>query len=417
MSGDARTSSLGPLRHPNFRWFFLATSINMMGGTMAPVALAFAVLEISDSPSALGQVLAANSIPLVVFLLLGGVIADRVDRARLIQLGMLLAGLSQAAAATLVITDTAEIWHLIVLEAMNGVVFAASFPAQQGLLPEIVDASDLQAANVLRSMVRGALTVIGPTTSALLVVGVGAGWALAFDAATWLVASLVMTRVRIPPRPARTGAQPSTFTELREGWTVVVGHTWLWVIVLAFAFLNAIHTGAWFTLGPALAKDTIGERGWGLALSAEAIGLLLCAVVMLRLRLERPLLAGMLGITALAAPIIALGSGAPLALIVVCAFVAGAGTEIFSLGWNLAMQENIPKEVISRAYSYDALGSFVAMPVGQLMFGPLGEHFGIGRVIVIAGFAYAAICLVTLSSRSVRELPRRRAGAEAPADA
>jgi len=401
------TRSFSPLRQPNFRWFFLATSINLMGGTMASVALAFAVLEISDSPSALGQVLAANSIPLVIFLLLGGVIADRVDRARLIQVGMLLAGLSQAAAASLVIAGVAEIWHLIVLGAVNGVVFAGSFPAQQAVLPELVDPDDLQAANVLRSMVRGGLTVIGPTLSALLVVTVGPGWALAFDACTWLVASAVMALVRIPPRPARVGTEPSTWSELREGWTVFVGYTWLWVVVLAFGFLNAIHSGAWFTLGPARAKETIGAGGWGVALSAEAIGLLLCAVVALRVRLERPLLVGMLGISLLAAPIIALGSGASLPVITLCALVAGAGTEVFSLGWNLAMQENVPREVLSRAYSYDALGSFIAMPVGQLLFGPLGEHFGIGRVIVIAGVAYLAIALLTLSSSSVRGLSRR----------
>lgn len=406
MAGEARARSFGALRHPNFRWFFLATSINMMGATMASVALAFAVLEISDSPSALGQVLAAHSIPLVVFLLLGGVIADRVDRARLIQVGMTLAALTQGSAAALVISGSAEIWHLIVLEAVNGTVFAASFPAQQGLLPELVEPEDLQSANVLRSLVRGGLTVVGPTVSALLVVSVGAGWALAFDAATWAVAAVVMLKVRIPPRPA-SADQSSTWNDLREGWTVVVGHTWLWVVVLAFAFLNAIHTGAWFTLGPAMAKDTIGEAGWGLALSAEAVGLLLCTVVMLRLRLERPLLAGMLGIAFLAAPIIALGAGAPLTLIVVCAFVAGAGTEIFGLGWNLAMQENIPGEVLGRAYSYDALGSFVALPVGQLLFGPLGEHFGVGRVIVVGGVAYLVIALATLLSRDVRSLRRR----------
>lgn len=406
MAGETRARSFGALRHPNFRWFFLATSINMMGATMASVALAFAVLEISDSPSALGQVLAAHSIPLVVFLLLGGVIADRVDRARLIQVGMTLAALTQGSAAALVISGSAEIWHLIVLEAVNGTVFAASFPAQQGLLPELVEPEDLQSANVLRSLVRGGLTVVGPTVSALLVVSVGAGWALAFDAATWAVAAVVMLKVRIPPRPV-SADQSSTWNDLREGWTVVVGHTWLWVVVLAFAFLNAIHTGAWFTLGPAMAKDTIGEAGWGLALSAEAVGLLLCTVVMLRLRLERPLLAGMLGIAFLAAPIIALGAGAPLTLIVVCAFVAGAGTEIFGLGWNLAMQENIPGEVLGRAYSYDALGSFVALPVGQLLFGPLGEHFGVGRVIVVGGVAYLVIALATLLSRDVRSLRRR----------
>jgi membrane associated rhomboid family serine protease len=183
--------------------------------------------------------------------------------------------------------------------------------------------------------------------------------------------------------------------------------------VLAFAVLNAIHTGAWFTLGPPLAKDTIGEQGWGLVLSAESLGLLAMTAVMLRRRLERPLVLGMLGIAFAGAPLVLLGAEPALVPLLVAAFVAGAGIELFSLGWALAMQENIEERLLSRAYSYDMLGSFVAMPVGQLAYGPLGAAFGYRDVLVASGVVYAAIALLTLLSPAVRGL--RRAAVEDPA--
>jgi hypothetical protein len=195
--------------------------------------------------------------------------------------------------------------------------------------------------------------------------------------------------------------------ELREGWTVFRTTTWLWVVVLAFGALNAIHSGAISTLGPVLAKQSdIGERGWGLILSAEAVGLLAMTLVMTRVRLERPLLFGMVGIGALALPMVMLGLHPHVVPVMAVAVLAGAGTEIFNLGWNLAMQENIADDMLSRAYSYDALGSFVAIPVGQLLFGPLGVAFGVQRVILVGGLVYAAIVALTLMSRAVRRLPR-----------
>ena len=269
-----RPDTLAPLRRPVFRWYFAARLVNLLGTTMAPVALAFAVLDLSDSPSALGRVLAAQSIPLVVFLLVGGVIADRFDRAKLLRITNIGAGLSQGAIAALVLTDTAELWHLICLAAVNGTLAAVSFPAMASVVPTLVPREHLQPANVLLSMQRATLAVVGPSVAAVLVVTVGPGWALAIDAATWLVSAALLLGVHIAPRdPAPEGEASSSFVaELKEGWTVFTGYTWLWVIVLAFGLLNAIHAGAWFTLGPAVAKDTIGERGWGYVLSAEAIG-------------------------------------------------------------------------------------------------------------------------------------------------
>jgi hypothetical protein len=204
----------------------------------------------------------------------------------------------------------------------------------------------------------------------------------------------------------RDGSAPSTLAELREGWSLFVGTTWLWVIVLAFGVLNAIHSGAFNTLGPVVAKDTIGEQGWGYILSAESLGLLAMTAVMLRRRLERPLFYGMLGIASAGFPMVLFGAKPELVPLVALAFVAGAGIELFSLGWTLAMQENIEERMLSRAYSYDALGSFVAMPIGQLAYGPLALAFGFRDVLIVSGIAYTAICLLTLLSTSVRNLQR-----------
>jgi MFS family permease len=398
-------ASLAPLRQPSFAWYFTSRFSNTLGSMMAGVALTFAVLDLTDSAAALGQVLAARTIPMVLFLLFGGVIADRLPRTLVLQLSNLLSAATQGVVAYLVISGNADLWMIISLEAVNGTVSALSFPAMASMVPQLVPRGQLQAANALLSLSRGGLTIVGPTIGALLVVTVGSGWALAADALTWLLAAGFLLPVRIPPRPT-TGPAAGTLRELREGWSFFVSTRWLWVVVLAFGVLNAIHAGAWFTLGPAIAKATIGEQGWGLVLSAESIGLVSMTLVLLRLDVRRPLLVGMIGCSLMAVPLVVLGVAPHLVLLLVASFVAGAGIELFSIGWNLAMQENIDDSMLSRAYSYDALGSFVAMPVGQLLYGALGDAFGFRDVLLVSGIVYAVVALATLSSRSVRELPR-----------
>ncbi|MGH3587498.1 MAG: MFS transporter, partial [Pseudonocardia sp.] len=373
------------------------------------------VLDITDSATALGQVLAAHTIPLVLFLLFGGVIADRLPRALVLQVSNLLSALSQGILAWLVITGEAELWMIITLAAVNGLVDSVGFPAMASMVPQLVQRSHLQSANALLSLSRGGLTIAGPSISALLVVTVGPGWALAVNALAWLVSAALLMPVKIPPRPPKE-EQTSTLQELREGWSLFKNTTWLWVVVLAFGVLNAIHIGAWFTLGPAAAKETIGEQGWGFVLSAESAGLLLMTVILLRVKLKRPLYVGMLGCSLMGVPMVVLGVEPHLLTLLLVTFVAGAGIEVFSIGWSLAMQENIAEDKLSRAYSYDALGSFVAMPVGQLIYGPLGEAFGYRDVLVVSGILYAAIALFTLTSRSVRNLERAHADA-APVEA
>jgi MFS family permease len=400
------SAALAPLRNRSFAWYFASRLVNTFGTMMANIALAFAVLDIEDSPAALGQVLAAHTVPMVVLLLWGGVISDRFPRTLVLQASNTASAITQGLIALLVITGTAELWMVLVLSVVHGSVSAISFPAMASMVPQLVPRDQLQPANALLSLTRNGLTVLGPTVGALLVVTIGSGWALAVDAATWLAAALLLLPVRIPPRERR--ATTSTITDLREGWTFFWSTTWLWVVVVAFGVLNMIHVGTMQTLGPAVAEDTagVGRQGWGFVLSAEALGLLAMAVVLLRVRLERPLFWGMASIMLAALPMVMLGADPVLVTLVVAAFVGGAGIEVFSMGWNLAMQENIDDEMLSRAYSYDALGSFVAMPIGQLLWGPLAVWLGSGRVLVGSGVVYALICALVLCSRSVRDLPR-----------
>jgi MFS family permease len=406
-------ASFAPLRNRSFAWYFASRFVNTFGGMMANIALAFAVLDIEDSPAALGQVLAAHTIPMVVLLLWGGVISDRFPRTLVLQASNVASAVTQGLIALLVITGAAELWMVITLSVVHGAVSAIAFPAMASMVPQLVPRDQLQPANALLSLTRNGLSVLGPTVGALLVVSIGSGWALAVDAATWFVAALLLLPVRIPPRERK--ASTSTVAELREGWSFFWSTTWLWVVVVAFGFLNMIHVGTMQTVGPAVAQDVegVGRQGWGFVLSAEAVGLLAMAVVLLRVRLERPLFWGMLGIALASVPMIMLGAEPVLVALVVAAFVGGAGIEVFSMGWNLAMQENIDDDMLSRAYSYDALGSYVAMPIGQLLWGPLALWLGASEVLVASGVAYAAICLLVLCSRSVRDLPR---AAVTPAD-
>jgi MFS family permease len=405
-------ASLAPLADVRFRWFFASRTVNIWGTTMAPVALAFAVLAVEDSATALGQVLAARSVPMVLFLLVGGVVADRFGRLLVIQVANAVCVLTQGLAAYLVITGHAELWQLVAIEAVNGTAAAVSFPAMQALVPQLVPRDQLQPANALLSMVRGSLFALGPTTAAVLVATVGPGWALAADALTWLAALALLAPVRVARTTAVGGG--SVVADLRDGWHFFRTTTWLWVVVVTFGLLNAIMSGAWSTLGPPLARDTIGVTGWGYVLSAQAVGLIVTSVVLLRRSVPRPLVAGMLGCLAFAAPLLMLGLDPALLPLLVASFLAGAGIEVFSLGWALAMQENVPDAMLSRAYSYDALGSFLAIPLGQLTYGPLGEHLGLRPVLVASAVAYAAICLLALSSRSVRTLERRPASTPVP---
>jgi MFS family permease len=407
------TRAIGVLDDRRFRWYFVGRLVSMIGSSMTAVALAFAVLHIGSAKD-LGLVMAVFSVSQIAFLLIGGVLADRLPRAVIIQSTYALTALTQGTVATLFLTGTASMPRLLVLEGINGAASAFTMPAMQGLLPQLVSRQQLQQATALMSFVRSATMIGGPVVAGVLVVGPGPGWALAVDAVTFVIAIVCFSRIRLPRATARAS---SMLADLRDGWREFTSRTWLWVIVLAFGFINAIHVGAWTILGPAVAiahPDALGARGWGLVMSAEAVGGILMTVVLMRLPMERPLLLGMLAVSVMVVPLSVLGLHPATLPLMVGALLAGAGMETFDTGWNVAMAEHVPTEALSRVSSYDMLGSFIAMPLGATFFGWVVGVADPGTVLVCSAAAYALICLGTLLFPAVRTLKRIDIGTTAP---
>lgn len=398
--GSAKAPTL--MSSTPFRWFFVSRTLTLFANTMLPLLLAFAVLDITSSATALGIVLASRSIPLVVFMLVGGVVSDRFSRSTVLVVGNLLSGVTQAAAAALLITGTAELWSLAVLEAINGVVVAFMFPAMTSVVPMVVERDQIQSANALFGFARNGSTILGPALGGLFYVTLGAGWGLAANAVMFFVATYCMSRLRLPVVAREAGV--SVREDLREGWIAFTSRTWVWAGVGSWAVFNMVEAGVVSTLGPLIAKNTIGAGAWGLVLSAEGIGFVLMTAVLIRVRLKYPLRAGLLGMSVVLLPLLVLGIAPALVPLLVTFLLAGAGAEILAIGWQTALHEHVPNEVLSRVSSYELLGSFVAIPIGQLLVGPLSNLWGQRDLAIAAGILCVVAAGLPLLSRSVRNL-------------
>ncbi|MFB7251514.1 MFS transporter [Microbacterium sp. NPDC056234] len=397
---------LAAMQDRSFRWFFIARAITMITGSMSSIALAFAVLEIDNDARSLSYVLAAFTVSNIVFILFGGVVADRMPRALVIQACYVIDILSVGAMATLLFTGTATVPLLMLLSIVTGASTAFVMPAMQGIIPQLTTPEHLQQANAMLSFVRSAVTIGGPIIAGILVTAVGPAWAMVVQVFGWLIAIPVLALVRLPP-PAGDGSS-SLFHDLRLGWNEFWSRTWLWTIVLAFMVMNAIHVGAWSVAGPYIAKndDRLGIAGWGWVLAAEGVGVLLMTLVLMWVPLKRPLRLGMIGMAVFAIPLTMLGVHPAVVLLAIAAFIAGTGHELFSTGWNVAMMENVPIDRLSRVSSYDMLGSFVVMPIGTLAYGWLITSADVTTVLVVSGILYAVIALSTLAVPSVWRMGR-----------
>jgi MFS family permease len=402
-------ASAAPLREREFRLLFLGRTVSVAGSAIAPIALAFAVLELTDSSaSALGLVLAARTVPQIVFLLLGGVWADRLPR-HLVMVGSnLVSAGSQGAVAILLLTDVAELWHLIALQLVAGASSAFFFPASAGIVPQLVPRALLQPANALLRLSLNSTQIAGAAAGGLLVATAGSGWAMAFDAVTYLVAAGVLGLMRLP-RTYRLAAT-NVLTDLRDGWREFTARTWLWAIVIGFGFLNATHQGSSNVLGPAIARDELGgAAAWGLILAGQSAGLVLGGLLLLRLRPRRPLLVGCGSIALMVPGLLLLALHAPVLVIAAAYLLAGIGIELFSVFWDLSLQEHVPQERLSRVYSYDALGSFVLIPLGLMAAGPIADVIGREATLVAAAAVVLIVTAAMVSIRDVRRLGRHEA--------
>lgn len=396
-----------------FRWLLAARTTSLLGNAMAPVALAFAVLDLTGSVTDLGLVVASRSVASVALLLMGGVIADRLPRHLVLSGSSVAAALTQGAVATLVLTGTASVPLLVVLGVVNGAVSAVSFPASSALTPQTVPPEVLQAANAVLRIGANGSAILGAALGGILVASVGPGWGLAADAVSFLLAAGMFRAVRLV-RAAPPPGGTSVLAELREGWGEFRSRRWVWTVVLQFAVVNAAFVGGVAVLGPVVADATIGRAAWGFVLAAEAVGLLVGGVLALRWAPRRALGIGVAASAMLAAPVLALaavaGHGAQgphaVILLLVAGLLSGVAVEQFSIAWDVSLQQHVPPERLARVYSYDAVGSLVAVPVGQVTVAPLAAAFGTVPALLCCGVAILLATAFALGTPAVRTLER-----------
>jgi MFS family permease len=397
----------------SFRLFFLGQGVSAVGDRIVSVALAFGVLDLTGSVKDLGVVLAAQTVPLVAFVLLGGVWSDRLSRRSVMIASDVTRAGAQGASALLLVTGNAHVWQLVVLQAVHGTAEAFFLPASQALLPETVAAADLQQANALIAVSGNIANIGGPAAAGVLVATLGAGWGLAIDAGTFLAsaAALWLMRVQaIVPAP-RTG----TFSELRAGWRAFRSRTWLWVSVLEFMAANALSFSPYLVLGPEVARTSLGgPAAWAAIGTASGIGALLGGTFGLRWHPRFPLRAMFVTSLLGTSPLLALlAASAPLPALLGAAVISGMSITFFNLVWFTVVQQRIPGEELSRISSWDALGSYVISPIGLAAAGPIGIALGIPTTLYAAAALGVLSTLAVLAVPSVRNLTNGRA-AERP---
>ena len=391
------------LRERQFRLLWLGQTASTIGDRLVFVALALYVTDIG-SPTDVGIVLAAHAFPLVAFVILGGVWADRLPRHKLMVATDLIRFSAHGLLAALILTGTVEIWHIVVIEAVFGAAEAFFRPAYTGLMPQTVPEELLQEANAATALVNTIAEFAGPAFATALVLGVGAGWAFALDAVTFLISAAFVIRVR-PRRRGEAKSQGSIVTDLREGWAEFRARTWVWGTVAIFSFLLIFALAPYFVLGATVAEDVYGSRGfYGVLAAAMGAGTIAGAVISLRWRPERPLLTAFVLNLGWPAAIVVFAAGAPRPLLVTLFVLAGAGFSLFEVWWQTALAQRIPPHALSRVSSYDWMGSLALLPLGYLLAGPIGEAVGPAEVMIAGGSIGLVIASLGFAIPDVRRL-------------
>lgn len=393
-----------PFRERPFRLLFAGRAVSSFGDALVPVALTFAVLHLTGSLSDLGIVLAAQTVPLVLFVLLGGVWADRLPRQKVMLASDLVRFATQGASAVLILDGTARVWQLAALQAVYGMADGFFTPAANGLVPQVVAAEDLQRANAALGLSENTTSILGPAIAGVLVVGVGAGWGLAVDAATFVLSAAFLSVLRVDPvvQLAREHAG-SMLGELRAGWKAFASRRWLLVSVGYFTLMFAFGFSTLKVLGPEVAQKHLGGPGaWAAISTATGVGAIAGGLLALRWKPAHPLRAAFI-ISLFGAPLtlLLLGAQAALWLIILTALIEGVIGSFFNAVWFTAMQQAVPADEISRVTSWDAVGSYALQPVGLALVGPIAVAVGVSATLYAAGIVFLAITVGVILMPSI----------------
>lgn len=407
----------GALRERRFRLLWLGQATSTLGDGLVPVALAFAVIQTLDgSPTELGIVLAAQTLPLVVFVLAGGVWADRLPRQMVMLVSDVIRCVIQATIAVLLLSGHAQLWELVVLVAIYGTAQAFFQPAATGLVPATISPQRLQQANALLGLSRSLAFVVGPAVAGVIAATTNPGSVFVVDSATFAVSATSLALLRLS-RSRREGERHSFLADLKGGWHELISHTWLWVIVAWAATYLGIVVAPWMTLGPVVAKQSLGgAAAWGLIAAGWGAGTVAGGLIALRWKPVRPMLTCTLLVLLVAPAVALLALHAPAPMIAAAQMAGGVGMGVFSAVWQTTLQQHVREDALSRVSAWDWMGSFLFLPLGLIAAGPVADLIGISTTLWIA-VAWAVLSTLTvLLVPSVRNL-RRLDEAEEPEEA
>jgi MFS family permease len=366
----------------NFHLLFAARSISYFGTYLAPIAVAFAVLDLTGSASDTGIAFACWTLAQVATLLVGGVVADRLPR-RLVMVGSDAANVCvRGAMGALLVSGHARIWELFVLQALGGAATAFYSPASSGLVPELVEASQLQRANAFLGIARYLSFPLGAATGGAIVATIGSGTALLVDAGTYAASALLLSGIRLPAR-ALAAATPNFLVELRDGWRAFTEHTWVWLLTAWIALYFLITYAPFFVLGPYIAKHDLGGAGpWGTVVTGEGIGALAGALVGLRVRPGRPwvVVGAIFALTSVQSVLLA--AHASFVIIAIAAVIAGFSFSLGSVIFETGVQRAIAPEKLSRVSAYSWMCAMVFLPLGYALAGPIAAAIGMSAYLV-----------------------------------
>ena len=391
-------------------------TISALGDGVTLTALAWQVLVLTGSGAAMGAVLVAETVPRVLFLLLGGVVADRFSRRNVLLWSDTIRGVAVGAIAVLGWMGLLALWHLIVLGAIFGLASAFFFPAYQSIPPQLVDADTLPSANALNGMSRQMSQLFGPALGATLVALSDPSAAFAIDALSFGVSAALLLAVRVPPLPKETydGVKPGGLRglvgDIREGLGYVMRSPWLWVTI-AIASLGNVGLAPMQVALPKLIKSVYGQGVWLLGATGTAVAAGSLVTMLLIGQARRVRHRGILaygGLIASSLAVIVFGlplphQYAPAIAIAVSVFF-GAGLAIFELIWVTSLQELVPMEKLGRVSSVDWVGSLALMPVGLALVGVLTDRVGASWVFLAGGALNLALELIALTVPGIRKL-------------
>ncbi|MFD9689117.1 MFS transporter [Kitasatospora sp. NPDC059146] len=401
---------LAVLREREFTRFFVGYTTSLLGSSMAPVAVAFAVLDgggagggTGGSGTDLGWVMAARILPVVLVLPAGGVIADRLGSRRLMLGTDVLRGLVQALFAALLAAGHAPVPAMVVLVAVWGVGEGLFMPAFGAIVPALVRREELRAdGNTLLGLARSVSTVAGPALAGLVTATQGPAAVLLIDALTYGVGALALAGLRLPGRVPAGGGE-SMLRELRSGWSEFTARPWLWITTVQMGLFNLLVWAPFLVLGPLTAQRELGgARAWGLVMGVYGAGAVLGGLLMLGRRPGRPLAVATVAGLAWALPSAALAAGVALPWVVAGALVAGVGSAVCGTLFSTTTQRWVPAELLGRLTSFGALGAFVLGPLGLAAAGPLADRFGAGDVLLLGAVWQVAAGAVVLGLPAVR---------------